>query len=814
MQSNLQLKKALPIIALLIVQLCFAQNTTFQYLGTFNSSGRPNYLVTPGDVVPADMMARINNSLPENYPVPTYHPEYLSTGVQSDIVVTALSEVWITFVDEGAGYQNTLAFYTYNTATPPTTKPTTLQVAFPNLSKDNNILVKGDKVLLGRFPAGTSIGFAIIANGFQNGGVTKGYATFYSNPNFNPETTAALRKHSVLLNDATGAKIIGFEDLDRGSSGCDNDFNDAVFYATASVVTPCVTCPSTVGTGSGVGSGNSGGLESDGCLASAIAGRNFQRAKTSALSYDNPDVMQQFTASTGNLAVRNDVELEQFVPEQPFYAQPVTAYISTPKDLLGVTNAQKVLSVDYFDDATKERLAAVLTTKTANKVYDHTKVICDRLTGSTLLRTEKIQIDNIPFIRSTLVREDGKFEYAICFSMSKESSTNATITSRWAIDEYLVSQSYYNYQVWAEAPHLAQRVVEEILIKLKAQYTLSSTEGENLPQLFVKKGSYDNGLLTLSIYNPIEAKSLTINGNSTYTETGERIDFTKKIALTGKVEETIQVNVGTVFDMGFTIRNDVSNDYDALYFADGAWGLEYDKTKTSVSKYTVAMTSPVLINDIFTVERNPTIKGQTTDYISLFRSLRPAGVAANISKFTNLSFVGYGEGVAEIVLMKASIKDWSKQYRAEVSLFDEKQQYNLPLSIFSNGTGETLKADDITHIVVTLNNNTKETKYFEIGLDNVQFNNKKGVTISNKESLTAYPNPATTQTTIAFNMSERSMAFFSLSNAQGQTMMENKGEFAKGTTYMPLDLAGLPSGIYVATVTTATSKMMTKVLIP
>jgi hypothetical protein len=802
MQSKLHFFKTLIVIPLLCAQSLVAQ--TYSYLGTFNTNGSPNYLVTP-DVIAPDLAQRISLSLPNYYPVPTYHPEYLTENVVTDIAITQQSDVWVTFVDEGAGNRNTLAFYTYDLAQPPTTKPTNLTVIFPNMSLENNVLLKGSKALLGRFPANTGIGFALIANGFQNGVVSSSSVKYYSNPDFNPEKQKKHKKHSVLLRDQSGKSIIGFEDLDRSGNGSDNDFNDAIFYATANPVVVCATCPTTVGTGDGgTSSGNNGGLESDGCLANAIAGRNFQRAKTPSVSYDNPAKMEAFTAPKGNLSVRNDVELTQYISEAPFYEPEIKAFISTPKDLLGVTNAQKVLSVDYFDGATNARRAAVLTTKTADKVYDHTKVICDRLTGSTLIGAETILIDSMPFVRYTLQREDGIFEYAINFSIHKTSATTANVVSRWS-----------TYQVWADAPHMSQRATEAILEKFKAGHTLTSLGNAVVPQVFVKKGSYDNGILNLTIHNPLNAKSLTIKGNAANSETGGREDFTKQITLSGALTETVEVYVGSIFDMGFTVRNDKSTDFDALYFADGAWGLEYDKKKTTVEKYHIEAGLPTTGNNIFTVERNPSVKAQSSDYVSLFRALRPTGKAADMSAYSTLTFKGTGEGVAEIVLVKESIKDWAKQYRAEISLFDEKQAYNLPLSIFTNGTSETLKANDITHVVFTLNNKTKQVKTLEIALENVVFdNNNNRTTTFSSETLTAYPNPATAQTTVAFTMPERGFAYVALSNMQGQTLIESNKEFAKGANMMPLDLAGLPSGVYVATVMTGKSKLMTKILIP
>jgi hypothetical protein len=61
---------------------------------------------------------------------------------------------------------------------------------------------------------------------------------------------------------------------------------------------------------------------------------------------------------------------------------------STPTDLLELTNATEVLSVDYFDG--NERQAVCLVTKTDGEVYSHTKSICDRVGGAELLSANNI----------------------------------------------------------------------------------------------------------------------------------------------------------------------------------------------------------------------------------------------------------------------------------------------------------------------------------------------------------------------------------------------------------------------------------------
>lgn len=213
----------------------------YLYLCAFNNLGLPACLINPRDVINASMLADINAALPEKAPVPQYHPEYLAENNQTDTRIIEDAEVWITFVHEGAGYKNTIAFYTYNLNDPPLTKAEidTIRVIFPNLSYYNSGggLYSGDKVKLGTFPAGTGIGWVLIANGYNGTSVNTNAVHFYSNPAFNPETDPSKQQHNVLLYDAERQLyLIGFEDIIRTSSGCDNDFNDAIYYVTSNPI--------------------------------------------------------------------------------------------------------------------------------------------------------------------------------------------------------------------------------------------------------------------------------------------------------------------------------------------------------------------------------------------------------------------------------------------------------------------------------------------------------------------------------------------------------------------------------------------------
>ncbi len=217
-------------------------NIEFAYLGSYNSLGKPDYLVTPNDVVPQDLLDVINASLPEGQPVPTYNPGYLASDRVSTIELIEDAQVWVTFVHEGAGYRNALGYYSYSTDDPPATVDDIedFNIIFPNVSFNGSggQLATGNKVYLGTFEAGTSVGWFLVPNGWNGttGQVDVKPSIKFSDKSLNTFTLEQYRQHTALLYDQSLQKLIlGMEDIDR--PGGDNDFNDAIFYVTANPFT-------------------------------------------------------------------------------------------------------------------------------------------------------------------------------------------------------------------------------------------------------------------------------------------------------------------------------------------------------------------------------------------------------------------------------------------------------------------------------------------------------------------------------------------------------------------------------------------------
>ncbi len=217
-----------------------ATNMAITYMGDYTSWGVPRYLA-PRDQITNQLMNDINNALPEHQPVPTYHPEYLYDVNRQNLTLIEDADVWMTFVSEGAGYTNALGYYTYHRDFPPQTIDDIEEcfIIFPNASRRNSggKLKPGHKVHLGTFTAETVIGWVLLRDGWNQTSQTVGMGAgpIFSDKILNPESNEDYTQHVVLLhNEGEDTFVVSFEDLIR--PGGDNDFNDAIFYATVDPV--------------------------------------------------------------------------------------------------------------------------------------------------------------------------------------------------------------------------------------------------------------------------------------------------------------------------------------------------------------------------------------------------------------------------------------------------------------------------------------------------------------------------------------------------------------------------------------------------
>ncbi|WP_397302632.1 DUF4114 domain-containing protein [Nonlabens ulvanivorans] len=775
---------------------------SYQYLGTYDSMGTPQYLVNPSDVVDTATMDMIGYSLPEGYPVPTYNPHYITSGYETDIIVESLADIWVTFVSEGAGYKNVLGFYTYDITNPPTTRPTASEITiiFPNVSAlySGGGLQTGDKVKIGTFPAGTGIGWVLLANAWNSSTAAVGTAQWdlFSNPSFNPEAQADLQYHNVLLQDPENERIIlGFEDIRRDYGSCDNDFNDAIFYVTANLYTALKTSNyADISKSSTVSSGNTGGLESNGDLASLIAKRNFERTKRNFIS--NKETQTEFNQSEVLLkSGTNTAQLDSYLPLTGMYGTE-TAYVSTPQDLVNVTNAAEVFSVDYYEQ--NNRIAAVLATASTGSIYDHSKAICDRLNNSVLEDIRSVTVNGHKIISSKLVRASGETEYALGFSVKLGVNQNE-LFSFWEIGQY-PSGDFYNFQIWGSSYSQVFALTNSILANLnQATPVISTPVANNIPPVFVSSGYYQDGQLHLELTNKTGATSINFNGDLATTEVSGRQAISQSINLSGNLHETISIQTGNLFDIGFSLS--ISNQQqDALYLADGPWGMDYLTDYASVSSFNVQNAQPSTTGNVHNIERNPTVQGTVKGNLNLFRHLLPGEQTLDVSTYTALQFDIINDQPVEIILVSETSIPWSDRFKFTIPANTSNTTYDIAFTDFVNSNGASFAHTDIKTIVFSIISDYSNTIPFSIDLNDVRLGDYQStLSIENVEdevlTLNNAPNPFTNSTTFQLPV-ESAVIEISVYDLYGRTVDYKSIKTTNGNVEFQYHSPDLKTGLY------------------
>ncbi len=163
------------------------------------------------------------------------HPAHdlVEDGLPGTIKMLEDGPVYITFIHNGAGWHNSFGYYTYSSDEPPLLEDLNKEIIYQYVNQNNNgdDREQGERVRLGGndkiFPAGTVIGFYIVAQGWDPDldppQMVDGIHTVYTTPEFNRD---GVRKHVLFLEESCLDIVLGFEDmLDKS----DEDFNDIMF---------------------------------------------------------------------------------------------------------------------------------------------------------------------------------------------------------------------------------------------------------------------------------------------------------------------------------------------------------------------------------------------------------------------------------------------------------------------------------------------------------------------------------------------------------------------------------------------------------
>jgi hypothetical protein len=188
---------------------------------------RPRETVNTG--ARTEIFQKIMAQFPEHQNISTSQQALFEASAGKHVILSSESEVYVTFISEGASYPNTIGWYSYTEGSKPTQpSDVDLHVLFPHIT--DRVLKQGDRLQVGdkKFPAGTVIGFFLIISGWDHGEINYGRQTFYTDQELNPDDQ---QQHVLFKQKELGDIVLTFED-ELTSQQSDRDFNDIIFTVT------------------------------------------------------------------------------------------------------------------------------------------------------------------------------------------------------------------------------------------------------------------------------------------------------------------------------------------------------------------------------------------------------------------------------------------------------------------------------------------------------------------------------------------------------------------------------------------------------
>ncbi len=545
--------------------------------------------------------------------------------------------------------------------------------------------------------------------------------------------------------------------------------------------------------------GNTGGLESNNRLSQQISKRNFDRAKSN-YTFDKVGAKQFAKTATygkNTSSKKTGFELADLIPLEVVNED--IAIESSPRDLIGITNATDVYSVDYLRAG--ETIGSILALKTEDGVYEHTKYICDRLLGAQLISVSTIEIREKQFIKALIRNIDGSLEFVLSLSAKATKNANSfAIESHWNLDKYEDGIPFYNFQIWSNSLDDLLRLGEEVVRLLEVQKPISGYNNSAPPTVFVRKGKYHNGKLDLQIVNTNRSGAIAFDGGLRATETNTVEYVSSTLDLEGNYITNMEVDAGNLFDIGFRI-GDGKNTPDDLFMSDGPWGYDDAAPSTVVNTYTIESNEEAFNDDEYPIERNIQLVANTSAYIAAYRALTPKFNPIDFTNYNSLQLKAKGTGTLIIRLVKASVSNWESQYKTSIVLTNNLEDYSISFSEFTSISGDDFVTDDVTSIVFTMLAETGDVETKEMTLQQLRFSTSSTLSVDTfaKDTFNktfASPNPMGSSTTIHFSSEGSETVDLLVYNQLGSLVKTITHQAVYGKNEIKLHRGGLSAGLY------------------
>ncbi|MES2703996.1 MAG: collagen-binding domain-containing protein [Bacteroidota bacterium] len=552
-----------------------------------------------------------------------------------------------------------------------------------------------------------------------------------------------------------------------------------------------------------VSSGGDGGLESE-SLGDLVSRRMYNRIKNSINPKPDYASMPVFNKQAALMAAAKGTassSLQRFMPASLDAA--MSQKISTPADITTITRAVDVFSVDYTK--TNSTKAVVLGITTLTTPYNHTKSICDRFRGATLVSTEKVAVNGYNFILFGLKQDNGTLEYSITFAAGKSAAASKfRLQGSWLISEYAGDDSVFNFQVWAASPDHTIKLTKDVLANLAAVMPLEQADANfALPPAYITAGKRNKGFLDITIRNNTPYSNAKIIFEESKNETSGASPLHIPFYLMPGDSNVFHLPIYDGYEYeGHLYLNDTLADN--VYMADGNWSLDYDHNYTTVNNYKPDNNYARVYHDNeYPLYRSVTVSARSNDYVNIYKFIASGEEKVNLSDYKSYKFFAKGSGKVEIRLIKEGIVKWADQYKTTITLDSVAtgKQYALSLEDFtSDNIVGPIKATDITAVVYAFTFDGKETD-LNFFADEQAFSKDAipATTILTSKSVSIFPNPAVGGAFQCIFASDAARQLdMVITDIKGNVAYTQPITAAQGYNTVSVSLpAGIPAGMYM-----------------
>ena len=548
-----------------------------------------------------------------------------------------------------------------------------------------------------------------------------------------------------------------------------------------------------------VSCGCTGGLESVslGDLVSRRTINNIKNSVNTKPDYTTMPVFKKDSHSADARKTSSGSSIERFTPAS---LANTTPKISTPTDITTLTSAVDAFSVDYENNNAAK--AAVLAITTLHSAYNHTKSICDRFRGATLMSTETVQLQGINFIQFALKQQNGSVEYCIAFAAGKSAgSSHFDLQSKWLISEYSGDDSVFNFQVWAASPANTQTLVNDVLTNLSAVMPIQQVDANyTLPATYIASGKRDKGFLNVNITSAINSTNCKIIFEERKNEFSGTDTLLIPFTLVGGVANNFSLPIYDGYEYeGHLYVNDTL--VDDVYMADGNWSLDFDGHYTSINYKPDNNFARVYTDGEYPLYRNITVTGTSSDYISVYKFITSGEDKVDLTDYHSYKFLAKGGGKVQIRLIKDGIVKFDDQYYTTVTLDTGAKNYQVSFDDFASDNGSlstTINPYDVTAVVYTFHYDGTQTAV-NFFADDQAFSTtvvpSTRVIVSKK--LTVMPNPASGPFQVRFSATQEEDMTLELTDISGRVACRQSVHAVSGSNTVTVNVpAGSGEGMF------------------